>query len=58
MSEEIILERERVQVIVNELIKALEVPSHYQFKLSFGTDSSGKRKLIITPHSQPIEVAL
>lgn len=58
MSEEFIIDRERAQLIVNELTKALEVKSNYQFKLLFGNDSNGKRKLVITPHSEPIEITL
>jgi hypothetical protein len=57
--EEIILDRDRIQVIINELTKALEVPTHYQFKLSFQSDPDTRKKLlIITPHSAPVEIVL
>ena len=58
VSEEIIIERDRIECIVQNLIDMLRVESHYQFKLRFSQDKSGGRTLSITPHAQSVDITL
>jgi len=52
-NEEIILERNRVECLVNNLTELLKVESHYQFKLRFD-----EKTLTIIPHASPVEIVL
>jgi len=52
-NQEIILERDRVECLVENLKLVLEVKSHYQFKLRFD-----EKTLTIIPHASPVEIVL
>ena len=58
ISEEIIIDRDRVDCIARNLIDMLKVESHYQFRLRFSQDKSGERTLSITPHAQSVDITL
>lgn len=58
ISEEIILDRDRVQCIVNNLTRLLQVESHFEFKLRFGKRTNGEQTLTIVPHATPVEITL
>ena len=51
MSNEIILERHRIEELVKALNAMLEVESHYQFKIRFDSDA-----ITIVPHAQPVVI--
>lgn len=57
VSEEIIIDRERVECIVRELSLLLKVESHFQFKLRF-SKKDNEQRLTIVPHSLPVEITL
>lgn len=57
VSEEIVLDRDRVELLVSELSGMLKVESHYQFKLRF-SEKDGERTLAIIPHARPVEITL
>jgi len=57
VSEEIIIERERLKCIVDELVEMLEVNSYFQFKLRF-SEKDNEQTLIIVPHAKPVEITL
>jgi len=52
ISEEIILERDRVQVLVNELSRMLSNEDYFQFKIRFDPD-----RITVIPHANPVVVA-
>jgi hypothetical protein len=58
ISEEVILDRDRVQCIVNSLSRLLQVESHFEFKLRFGKRGNGEETLTIVPHATPVEIVL
>lgn len=58
VSEEVILDRDRVECIVKNLTELLKVESHFQFKLRFGKRTSGEQTLTIVPHATPVEITL
>lgn len=51
VSEEIILERDRVECLVRELTKAIEHKSVYQLQIRFIED-----KITIIPHCAAVEI--
>jgi hypothetical protein len=55
---DIILNRDSIVCIVDELLLMLKVESHYQFRLSFITNDKNERKLQITPHATPVDIVL
>ena len=58
VSEEIIIDRDRVECIVRELLEMLKVESHFQFKLRFSKLDKGEQTLTIIPHASPVEITL
>jgi hypothetical protein len=58
MNEEIILDRNRVECIVEELSHMLKIGSHFRFKLRFSKKDNGERILTIVPHETPVEITL
>lgn len=58
ISEEIILERDRVECLVRNLADLLKVESHFQFKLRFTKLENGGQSLTIIPHAAPVEITL
>ncbi len=58
ISEEIVLERDRVECLVRNLSELLKIESHYEFKLRFKTRENGEQSLTIVPHASPVEITL
>jgi len=58
VSEEIVIDRARVECIVRELCDLLKIESHFQFKLRFSEQDNGRQTLTIVPHSSPVEIKL
>ena len=58
VSEEIIIDRDRVECLVRELSEMLKVDSHFQFKLRFSKSNNGEETLTIIPHASPVEITL
>jgi hypothetical protein len=58
VSEESIIDRERVECIVRELSEMLKVGSYFQFKLRFSKSDNGEETLTIIPHATPVEITL
>ena len=57
ISEEIILTRDRVECIANELFRLLKVDGYYQFKLRFSRDGA-QSKLVIIPHAEQVDITI
>lgn len=49
ISEEVILERGRVEYLVRELARLLDSPDYYQFKIRITDDN-----IEIIPHAKPV----
>jgi len=58
VSEEIILDRDRVHCMVLVLTELLKVESHFQFKLRFSNKETCETTLTIVPHCTPVEIKL
>jgi len=58
ISEEIVLERDRVDCLVRNLIDLLKVESYCEFKLRFTKLENGGQSLTIIPHATPVEMTL
>ncbi len=58
MNEEIILDRDRVECIMDNLTLLMKVESHCSFKFRFTTAPSGEKTLTIFPKTEPIEISL
>lgn len=58
ISEDIIIDRDRVDCIVRNLVDLLKVPSYSEFKLRIETKEDGGRTLTIIPLSTPVEIVL
>ena len=51
VSDEVILQRDRVECLVRELTAMLKVESHFQFKIRFDQE-----KITVIPHASPVEI--
>ena len=58
ISEEVILQRDRVECIVNTLIDLLKVTSYYQFKMRLNIKQNGDEVLTIVPHAEPVTITI
>ena len=59
MNEEIILDRDRVECIIDNLTLLMKVESHCSsFKFRLTTAPSGEKTLTIFPKTEPIEISL
>lgn len=58
ISEEVTIERDRVELLVRELQTMLEHKPYTEFKLRFNKDSKGQQEVVIIPHADPIKIVL
>lgn len=57
-SEKILLGRERIECISNNLNRLLNNEDYKDFELELLTDDSGKQALVITPFVEPVKIIL